>query len=172
MLALAEAKSRLMDGRVAAAWVPAGRGVGTPFDRPEDVEIVGTTLFVSVTGEDRVLSIDTASEAAPTVGVYVSRERHDGSFDRPDNLARDPDGDLYIAEDISQLDLARGERNRIWYAITAEDPLAPARSLSLFGTVESGNDEPTGLLVDRAGRTLYVNLMGRTDAILEVPLPR
>ena len=170
VLVLLEDREVIGHRRVKAAWRQAGGDEGSRFDRPEDVELVGTTLYVAVSGEHRVLSIDVSGETDASVGILVGNKLNAESLDWPDNLASDSQGGLYIAEDISGRDLLGGKRNQVWYVTPADDPLAPADSVRLFATVESPRDEPSGLLVDAAGEQLYMNLMGPNGSILQVPL--
>jgi sugar lactone lactonase YvrE len=167
VLILRGAKVDLERGRVPALWVAAESGMGTGFYRPEDVELVGATVYVAVTREDRVLSIDLASEMAPSVGVFVGG----GPLARPDSLASDPEGNLYVTEDVGRTALLRGDRNHIWFVEAADDPLASAKATHLFDTIDSNADEASGVLVDSAGRWLYVNLLGRSDSVMRVALP-
>lgn len=156
--------------RERARWVPIDSPAVTSFDRPEDVELVGTRLYVAMTGEDRVLSIDLARDRAPLVSTYLDRRSNAPELRSPDNLASDPSGNLYVAEDVGSERLASGRRNRIWLADAPRRAGAAARRVRLFGTVGRGDAEPTGLFVDATGRSLYVNLMGGDDLVLVVPI--
>ncbi len=171
VLVLLEDSEELEEHRVQAVWRPAGSGQGTSFDRPEDIEIVGSVLYVAITGEHRVISIDLADPEITTVGKYLSgRDEYAEGLDWPDNLASDLQGNLYIAEDMGKEGLLAGRRNQVWYAVTGADPLARAQSVSLFATVKSARDEPSGLLVDPSGDRLFINLIGSNDSIFIVPL--
>lgn len=170
VLVLMEDREMLEERRVQAIWHPAESGQGTPFDRPEDIEIVGSVLYVAITGEHQVISIDLADPEITTVGEYLRGDEIAEDLDWPDNLASDLDGNLYISEDIPSSELLFGGQNQVWYAVTGDDPLARAQSISLFATIRSSHDEPSGLLVDPAGDRLFINLMGPSDSILIVPL--
>jgi sugar lactone lactonase YvrE len=169
VLVLLEDAGELEHGRVSAAWRPADEAATAGFNRPEDIEIVATTLYVAVTAEHRILSIDLADPDRPTVGEFVSRELHSGSFGWPDNLASDPAGNLYVAEDGAS-GLLGSPRDELWLARPQADPLAPAASLERFGTLRSTVDEPSGLLVDRAGDRLFLSVLGPNNSIVVVPL--
>ena len=168
VLVIQEDIDLLEDRRVAATWRRFEEGVGTPFDRPEDIEIVGDVLYVAITGQHRVLSIDLVDPESTTVGEYLSEESNAPSLDWPDNLAADAQGNMYVAEDLPVTDLLRGKRNEIWYAVSAADPLAPALSVELIATIDSGRDEPSGLLVNHDGTRLYVNLIGSNGSMFAV----
>jgi uncharacterized protein len=77
----------------------------TEFGRPEDVELIGDTLYVANTTEDRVIAIDLSHQTVSTfveAGLNVPVEDQDAQvtgFNTPDNLAQGPDGRLWIVED-------------------------------------------------------------------------
>ncbi len=174
-----------------AVWVPLDRNVvrvdavtsataagATGYGRPEDVEIAtatgnergGSTLFVAVTSEDRVLAVDLREKAggaeAGTALVYDYIQ--DGlnapaDFDMPDNLAMDKAGNLYIAEDPGGT-FAGGKRrgDDIWVATpSVPGQHQPAASLSCFASLTDCTAEPTGIYFDRSGQVLYVNAQHR-----------
>ncbi len=76
---------------------------------------------------------------------------------------------LVVAEDVGTWSLLRG-RNQVWYPVTSDDPLASAKSVSLFTTLKCQRDEDCGLLVDAAMHQLFINITGPNDSILTVRL--
>jgi hypothetical protein len=92
---------------------------GHGYNRPEDIEIIGNTLYVAVTEgvyedgvqtfDGRVLAIDlwtleVSNFIKPGVNVPVEigvpgDADFQTGFDNPDNLAETPDGKLVIVED-------------------------------------------------------------------------
>ena len=157
----------------------------TEYGRPEDVELIGHTLYVAITSTDRVLAIDlnkqtvadfvragvnvpaedTSAEGpvnAPPTGQFVT------GFDNPDNLAQGPDGRLWIVEDNSPSD--------IWVADPDRNGDGLADGVHLFaslhdgvwecddevnGTCEGWNNsgaEGTGIYFGKDPHTLFVNI--------------
>jgi hypothetical protein len=137
----------------------------TPFGRAEDMDINTLAnghqcLYSSLTGENRVASIELVSATTAIVRVFVDFDTIDlatgqdvnpqqndpfsppgpgSTFNDPDNLAVDAFGNVYIVEDASPGD--------IWRAIDADrDGVAEA-----IGRVVSDgvlNGEPTGMVFD------------------------
>lgn len=136
-----------------AAAVAAG---ATGWSRPEDVETNASTggnrgganvLYVAVTGESLVLKVQLMGDQA-----YVSNfiENVDG-FEFPDNLALSPSGDLFIAEDPSQVPVG----DDLWAAATGPDV---ATEVVRFASLQDCTAEGSGIYFDRNGQTLYVNV--------------
>jgi hypothetical protein len=134
---------------------------GTSYQRPEDLERIGQTLYVAVTegtrgaaGENydgRVLAIDLRSLAVsdfvkPGVNVPVETGAQTG-FDNPDNLAEGPDGKLWIVEDNVPSD--------IW---VANGRGGTARTVGLFASLTDGEAEGTGIYFGTDPHTLFVNV--------------
>lgn len=165
-----------------AEWVPLDReavkadsdaeaaAVGaTGYSRPEDVSVRENVLYVALTGEDRVLAVDLkapaggATDATAFVHQYVKAGVNaPADFESPDNLAMDPVGNLYIAEDpggSSNSGKTRGDD--IWVAFPAEGSSPNASDTVRFATLTDCDAEPTGIYFDRGGATLYVNIMHR-----------
>ena len=155
--------------RVRARRKSAQTTVGTFFNRPEDLEVVGKTLYVVISGEDSVISIDLTDSDDPTVGNFISEEAFDDPIRSPDNIASDSKGNFYISEDHTDAELLEA-LNDIWYVTVGDDPLSRASSISLFATIESRRDEPSGLLVDPNNDRLFVSVLGPNNSIFVVPL--
>ena len=156
-------------GRMPAVWRPAQIDTGTPFDHPEDLEVVGKTLYVVISGVDSVISIDLTEIDDSTVGNFVSEEAYDDPIRSPDNIASDAKGNFYISEDHTAADLLDA-LNHIWYVTVGQDALSQAGSVSLFATIKSRKDEPSGLLVDSDNNRLFISVLGPNNSIFVVPL--
>lgn len=135
-----------LSARKAAAKIGAAR-----YERPEDLERIGNTLYVAVTGEHRVLAISLGEQ--PVVREFVSGEdvsETRASFRKPDNLAAGPNGRLWIVEDNRPSD--------IWVAEPDGDGDGRSDRLSLFGSFDDGEAEATGIYFGPDPNTLFLNI--------------
>ena len=101
--------------RIAAHWAALTIGTHSRLDKPEDIEIVGSTLYIAVSREHRVLSVDFRDADAPTVGEFVRAGPELPDFAWPDNLASDPSGALFVTEDIDR-SMDQASNNDVWVA--------------------------------------------------------
>lgn len=155
----------------AAVWVPLDRQAvqvnsdapaiaagATGWGRPEDVEIGTSTgnnrggqnvMYVAMTSEDLVIRIVLDGDDA-FVSNYVKEGVNVTGLDSPDNLALDPFGNLYIAEDRSQSD--------IFVAHAGSGGQLVASSVERFASLSDCDAESTGIYFDRTGKTLFVQV--------------
>lgn len=153
----------------AFTWVPLDMSVvvtdadaaanavaATEFGRPEDLQLIGDTLYVANTSEDRVIAVDLRRgrvsgyvEAGVNIPVEDAAASVTG-FNSPDNLAATADGRLVIVEDNVPSDIwfARGDRNR--------DGIADG--VDLFASMVDPGAEGTGIYIGTDPNTLYVNV--------------
>jgi sugar lactone lactonase YvrE len=143
----------------------------TNFDRPEDIEI-GTstgndhegmqTMYVALTGEDRVIAIDLHKDEAKVRTYVQAGVNAPADFQMPDNLALDKNGDLFITEDPGG-DFAHGKTkgDDIWAASPPKGDDDRAKTVNRFATLTDSEAEPTGIYFDKSGKTLYVNIQHR-----------
>ena len=162
------------DGTGQGEWVGPidasdARGSGTAFggtgwNRPEDLEIIGNTLYCAVTEgpyvggvqqfDGRVLAIDLKSLRVtnfvkPGVNVPVESSGVTG-FDNPDNLAQTPDGRLIIVEDNVPSD--------IWICGGDKGNTGVADSVELFASLTDDGAEGTGIYFGKDPNTMFVNV--------------
>ena len=145
---------------------------GVSYQRPEDLEIIGDTLYVAITEgprdeynreyyEGRVIAIDLKSmqvsnfvKAGVNVPVEIGRPGdagHQSGFDSVDNLAESPDGRLVMVEDNVPSD--------IWFASAKADEFGYAKEVELFGSLTDPSAEGTGIYFSPLDpKTLYVNV--------------
>lgn len=144
---------------------------GASYQRPEDLEIIGNTLYAAVTEgprdekgkeffEGRVLAIDLNSMMVsnyimPGVNVPVEigkpgEEGHQTGWDSVDNLAQTPDGKLIIIEDNKPSD--------IWIATKDLDKDGMADRVDLFASLTDPEAEGTGIYFGKEPNTLFVNI--------------
>ncbi|MCB1877150.1 MAG: DUF839 domain-containing protein [Chromatiales bacterium] len=168
------------DGTGQGVWLgpinPAdARNSGTDFgghgyNRPEDVQVIGNTLYVAVTEgiyvngsqtfDGRVIAVNLATMMVtdfvkPGVNVPVEIGRPGDAnfqtgFDNPDNLAKSPDRRLVIVEDNVPSD--------IWFAEDTDGD-GVADSVELFASLSDYGAEGTGIYFNpKKSNTLYVNI--------------
>ncbi|HMM46679.1 MAG TPA: DUF839 domain-containing protein [Thiobacillaceae bacterium] len=168
----------------AAEWVPldmaqaqvranvAARAVGaTEYCRPEDLERLGSTLYVALTCEDVDNPANTNGRGAvmavelgdkPVVSYVVAAGKNVPIEDRAnkvtgfkgaDNLASGPDGKLWIVEDNAYSD--------IWvYDPRSADANGDGYrdGVHLFASLKESAAEGTGIYFGKDPQTLYVNV--------------
>lgn len=128
----------------------------TEYGRPEDIQIIGQTLYVANTTEDRVIALEMLKKTvASFVAVDVNVPEEDAGnqitgFNSPDNLADGPDGSLWIVEDNVPSD--------IWVAGEDLDHDGAADSVSLFASMKDSGAEGTGIYFGKDPKTLFVNV--------------
>lgn len=144
-------------GQVAAnADIAANDVAATEFGRPEDVEIIGQTLYVANTSEDRVIAVDLSKQTVSSyvqAGVNVPVENqaaHVTGLNNPDNLAEGPDGALWIVEDNNFSDIYRasGDQNHDGQADLVE----------LFASLVDPAAETTGIYFGKNPKEMFVNI--------------
>jgi hypothetical protein len=144
---------------------------GTSYQRPEDLEIIGSTLYVAITEgtrdqfgdqnyDGRVIAINLDTMLVSdfvkpgfNVPVEISTPGNPGfqtGFDNPDNLAESPDGKLVIVEDNVPSD--------IWFAGKDHDNDGMADGVWLFGSLSDPGAEGTGIYFGKDPKTLFVNV--------------
>jgi secreted PhoX family phosphatase len=143
---------------VSARAAAAEAGV-TGYNRPEDNEIIGQTLFFTATGTNNIYAVKLNGPPFVTefvaAGVNVPSATGFGLQD-PDNLASDNAGNLYIVEDNNPAD--------IWVATPDLNGDGRADSVLLFATLTTPGSEGTGIYFARTQpRALYVNVQHPSD---------
>ncbi len=145
---------------------------GVSYQRPEDLEIIGDTLYVAITEgprdeynreyyDGRVIAINLKSmqvtnfvKAGVNVAVEIGvpgQEGHQTGFDNVDNLAESPDGRLVMVEDNVPSD--------IWFASARTDNFGYAKEVELFASLTDPQAEGTGIYFSPLDpKTLYVNV--------------
>jgi secreted PhoX family phosphatase len=154
---------------------------GQSYQRPEDVEVIGDTLYVAITEgprdtttdangqlvfedelyEGRVIAIDlktlkVTNFVKPGVNAPVEIGKpgeagHQTGFDSVDNLAEAPNGDLVMIEDNKPSD--------IWFASQVTNKFGASRYVSLFASLTDPGAEGTGIYFNPDdNKTLYVNI--------------
>jgi hypothetical protein len=156
--------------------IAATQAGATGYGRPEDVEIATSTgnnrgganvLYVSITNENRVLRIDLRQPGGGRDHdtAFVSDYVRAGvnaplDFINPDNLALDPNGNLYIAEDSTT-----PPGNDLWVALAGHGPQLAAIATVRFASLTDCEAEVSGIYFDHGGRRLFVNVLHVLGAV-------
>ena len=150
---------------VTDADAAANAVAATEFGRPEDVEVIGQKLYVANTSEDRVVEIDLNKEvlssfvhAGDNVPVEDRTAKTTG-FNAPDNLAKGPDGRLWVVEDNVPSD--------IWVAGPDRDNDGQADSVELFASAKDTGAEISGIYFGQDPTTLFFNVQHPTKALAD-----
>ena len=145
---------------------------GASYQRPEDLEIIGNTLYIAITEgprdqyneeiyEGRVIALNLETmivsnfvKAGVNVAVEIGKpgdDDHQTGFDNVDNLAQSPDGHLIMIEDNSPSD--------IWFASTETSSSGASQQVSLFASLTDPGAEGSGIYFSPTDpKTLYVNI--------------
>jgi uncharacterized protein len=133
---------------------------GTGYQRQEDLQIIGSTLYVAVTEgvgySGRVLAInlrsmEVSNYVKPGMNAPVEDKANKMTgFAKVDNLAATPDGKLVMIEDNVPSD--------IWIATEAHDRDGVAEAIELFATLTDPEAEGTGIYFGKDPNTLFVNV--------------
>ena len=138
---------------------------GTPYGRPEDIEISrlanrNEVVYFTATSENSIYSIEMLSEdkamvrlfAGPETPTNVGFPATTGVLNSPDNLALDALGNIYIIEDAPNSSDVGGD---IWFARDRDDD-GVAESLDHFMSLRVDGSESTGMIFNPQKPTEYV----------------
>lgn len=128
----------------------------TEFGRPEDVEVIGKTLYVNNTSENRTVAIDLNTQVLTSyvlAGANVPVEDRGAGvtgFTSPDNLAQGPDGRLWIVEDNFMSD--------IWVAGKDVNHDGQADTVEHFASLVDSGAEISGIYFGTDPKALYLSI--------------
>ncbi|WP_448808594.1 alkaline phosphatase PhoX [Agromyces bauzanensis] len=154
-----------MDQVAVDADAAANAVAATEFGRPEDVEVIGNTLFVANTSEDRVVAIDLAKQELTSFvekGLNVPVEDSNAGvtgFNNPDNLAQGPDGRLWIVEDNYLSD--------VWVASLDNDHDGAADEVEQFASLRDTGAEISGIYFGKDPKSLFLNVQHPDKALAD-----
>lgn len=160
----------------ANARISGSKQGGQSYQRPEDIEIIGSTLdneilYVAITEgprdaqgkelyEGRVISINlktltVANFIKPGINVPVEigkpgKKNFQSGWDSIDNLAQTADGKLVAIEDNSPSD--------IWIATTDTTQQGASKGVWHFASLSDPRAEGTGIYFGKDSHTLFVNV--------------
>ena len=158
------------DPRTTPDTVRGGRAAaddvgGTPYGRPEDMEVgllnnFNEVLYVTTTSEQAIVSIEMLGSRKAMVRQYASRETPKnlgfpattGTLDSPDNLAQDVLGNIYVVEDSPGRGDVGGD---VWFARDIDND-GVAESLDHFMSLQVAGSESTGMIFHPTEPTKFV----------------
>ena len=147
---------------------------GTPYGRPEDVEI-GTlangreVLYFTATSERTVYSVEMRGKKKAIVRVFASdadTAKNEGflpttaEMNSPDNLAQDALGNIYIIEDAPNGSEVGGD---IWFARDTDND-GVAESIDHFMSIQVDGAEATGMIFNPKKPTQFVVAVQHPDS--------
>jgi hypothetical protein len=156
-----------------------GRGAadelnGTPYGRPEDVEVGrlangNEVLYFNATSELALYSIEEKGDGKAMVRLMASETATPknlgypattGTLDSPDNLAQDALGNLYIVEDWPNNSNVGGD---VWF-VRDVDGDGVAESLDHFLSLQVDGAESTGMIFNPANPTQFIIAVQHPDS--------
>ena len=138
---------------------------GTPYGRPEDMEVgllanFNEVLYIATTSEQAVISVEMLGDRKAFVRRLVSRETPKnlgldattGVLNSPDNLAQDALGNIYVIEDSPNRGDVGGD---VWFVRdTNQDGVG--ESLDHFMSLQVAGSESTGMIFNPVLPTKFV----------------
>src|SRR5262245_2319170 len=158
-IALIPGQNGVVTSPTVSAGAAAAQAGATGYNRPEDYEIIGQTLYFAATGTNNIYAVSLIGD--PFVTEFVAPGVNVGSsvafgLQDPDNLTADNAGNLYIVEDNSPAD--------IWVATPDLDKDGRADSVHLLGTLTSVGSEGTGIYFARTQpHAMFINVQHPSD---------
>jgi hypothetical protein len=171
--------NEMIDGKRAGR-VAADELNGTPYGRPEDMEIGrlrngNEVMYFTATSEAAVYSVEMVSDDEAIVRVFASEvatpknlgfPATTGVINSPDNLAQDALGNIYIIEDAPNGGDVGGD---IWF-VRDTDGDGVAESVDHFMSIQVDGAEATGMIFNPRKPTQFVVAVQHPDStnIVEV----
>ena len=145
-------------GRVAANEV-----MGTPYGRPEDIDVAtlangNQAIYFAATSEQAIYSVELSGNG-PVVRLAASdavTPKNLGfggtaaTLRSPDNIAVDPNGNIYVIEDQPNITTPGAPGGDVWMLRDTNDD-GIAESLDLFASHGVAGAESTGMIWDPTG---------------------
>ncbi len=155
-----------------------GRGAaddagGTPYGRPEDMEVGklrngNEVVYVAMTSENAIYAIEILNDRKARVILVANRNTPKnlgfasttGELDSPDNLAQDALGNIYVIEDAPNGSNIGGD---VWFIRDANDD-GVAESLDHFLSICVDGCEATGMIFNPRIPTEFVLAVMHPDS--------
>jgi hypothetical protein len=146
---------------------------GTPYGRPEDMEVVRLkngreVVYIAMTSENTIYSVEIQKGEAAFVGKLISPATPKnvgfagttGVLNSPDNLAQDALGNIYIVEDAPNGSNVGGD---IWFVRDTNND-GVAESLDHFMSIQADGSEATGMIFNPVKPTEFVVAVQHPDS--------
>ncbi|MBD5777953.1 DUF839 domain-containing protein [Pelagicoccus sp. NFK12] len=146
---------------------------GTPYGRPEDMEVSrlrnnNEVIYFTATSEASVYSVEMIGGNRVKVGVLVDGNTPKnlgfpgttGVLNSPDNLAQDALGNIYVIEDAPNGSSTGGD---IWF-VRDRDNDGVAESLDHFMSIRADGCEATGMIFNPVNPTQFVVAVQHPDS--------
>ncbi len=147
---------------------------GTPYGRPEDVEVGmlangNEVIYFAATSERTIYSVENPGTGKAIVRVFASDSGTPknegfapttGEMNSPDNLAQDSLGNIYIIEDAPNGSSTGGD---IWFARDTDND-GVAESVDHFMSVRADGCEATGMIFNPVKPTEFVVAVQHPDS--------
>jgi hypothetical protein len=155
-----------------------GRGAaddarGTPYGRPEDVEVATLkngheVVYIAMTSENAIYSFEILSDSKVKVGILASGNTPKnvghapttGVLNSPDNLAQDALGNIYVIEDAPNSSNIGGD---IWFLRDVDND-GVAESMDHFMSIRADGSEATGMIFNPQVPTQFVVAVQHPDS--------
>ncbi|HEX7858820.1 MAG TPA: alkaline phosphatase PhoX [Verrucomicrobiae bacterium] len=153
---------------------PAADDVGgTPYGRPEDMEVSklrngNEVFYVAVTSENAIYSFEVLNDRKVFVRLSANRSTPKnagfapttGTLDSPDNLAQDALGNIYVIEDAPNGSNIGGD---IWFMRDVNND-SLAESMDHFMSIRVDGSEGTGMIFNPKVPTEFVVAVQHPDS--------
>lgn len=150
---------------------------GTPFGRPEDVEVGyladgNEAVYFNATSENSIYSVEELGNgkamvrlaAGPNTIKNLGYASTTGSISDPDNLAQDALGNIYVVEDKPNGDAIGGD---VWF-LRDTDGDGVAESLDHFLSLQVKGAENTGMIFRPGHPTQFIINVQHPDSTADV----
>jgi len=150
---------------------------GTPFGRPEDVEVGylrdgNEALYFNATSENSVYSVEEMGNgkamvrlaAGPATPLNLGYAPTTGTISDPDNLAQDALGNIYVVEDKPNGDNVGGD---VWF-LRDSDGDGVAESMDHFMSLQVKGAENTGMIFSPVNPTQFIINVQHPDSTDEI----
>lgn len=148
---------------------------GTPYGRPEDMEIArlangNEVLYFAATSENTVYTVELLPSNKANVRVFASQAgtpKNVGfapttaALNSPDNLAQDAAGNIYVIEDAPNGSSTGGD---VWF-IRDVNGDGVAESLDHFLSVRAAGSEATGMIFDPNDPLTFILIVMHPDSV-------
>lgn len=164
---------KVTEGNIRPGRTTADEAGGTPYGRPEDMEVGrlknnNEVVYFAATSERTIYSIEMLGGDRVKVGILVDANSPKnvgfpattGYLNSPDNLAQDACGNIYVIEDAPNGSSTGGD---IWF-VRDQNNDGVAESLDHFMSIRADGCEATGMIFNPMIPTQFVVAVQHPDS--------